>query len=85
MARSQSLTGSVMSVPARRYAVTRRPAFDHARLAAALAAASGQSASAEALPFTSIAWFGGSVEFVAFGEFWRAYFSDIGVREPDGF
>jgi hypothetical protein len=33
---------------------TREPAFDHARLAAALAAASGQLLDPEALPFTAI-------------------------------
>src|SRR5262245_33266412 len=33
---------------------TREPAFDHARLAAALSAASGHEADPEALPFTGI-------------------------------
>ncbi|GLX17219.1 S9 family peptidase [Streptomyces lavendulae] len=50
---------------------TREPAFDHARLAAALAAASGLHADPEALPFTGIALLGNAVEFDAFGEYWR--------------
>ncbi|RST07664.1 S9 family peptidase [Streptomyces sp. WAC07149] len=50
---------------------TREPAFDHARLAVALAAASGLHADPEALPFTGIALLGNAVEFDAFGEYWR--------------
>ncbi|MFI6849163.1 DPP IV N-terminal domain-containing protein [Kitasatospora sp. NPDC050467] len=50
---------------------TREPAFDHARLAAALAAASGQPADPEALPFMAIELTGDAVEFAAFGEYWR--------------
>ncbi|MEU9714268.1 DPP IV N-terminal domain-containing protein [Streptomyces sp. NPDC047976] len=50
---------------------TREPAFDHARLAAALAAASGLHADPGALPFTGIALLGNAVEFDAFGEYWR--------------
>jgi dipeptidyl-peptidase 4 len=52
----------------------REPAFDHARLAAALAAASGQQVAAEALPFTAIELAEHAVEFGAFGAFgayWR--------------
>ena len=50
---------------------TREPAFDHARLAAALAAASGQPVDPEALPFRAIEPAGNAVEFDAFGEHWR--------------
>jgi dipeptidyl-peptidase 4 len=50
---------------------TREPAFDHARLAAALAAASGQQVVPEALPFRTIELAGNAVEFDAFGEHWR--------------
>jgi dipeptidyl-peptidase-4 len=50
---------------------TREPAFDHVRLAAALAAASGQQVDPEALPFTTIELAGNAVEFDAFGEHWR--------------
>ncbi|MEU5218460.1 DPP IV N-terminal domain-containing protein [Streptomyces sp. NPDC020807] len=50
---------------------TREPAFDHARLTAALAAACGQHADPEALPFTGIALSANAVEFDAFGEYWR--------------
>jgi hypothetical protein len=41
---------------------TREPAFDHARLAAALAAASGQQVDPEALPFMAIELAGNAVE-----------------------
>ena len=50
---------------------SREPAFDHARLAAALAAASGQQVAPEALPFMAIELAGNAVEFDAFGEHWR--------------
>ncbi|WP_030911187.1 S9 family peptidase [Streptosporangium amethystogenes] len=50
---------------------TREPAFDHALLAAALAAASGQQVDPEALPFMAIEPAGNAVEFDAFGEHWR--------------
>ncbi|SCL60536.1 Dipeptidyl aminopeptidase/acylaminoacyl peptidase [Micromonospora citrea] len=50
---------------------TRRPAFDHARLAAALATATGQEVDPEALPFMAIELAGNAVEFDAYGEHWR--------------
>jgi hypothetical protein len=50
---------------------TREPAFDHARLGAALDAASGQQVDAEALPFMVIELAGNAVEFDGFGEHWR--------------
>ena len=50
---------------------TREPAIDHALLAAALAAASGQQVDPEALPFMAIELAGNAVEFDAFGEHWR--------------
>ncbi|MCO1658879.1 S9 family peptidase [Pseudonocardia humida] len=50
---------------------TREPAFDHTRLAAALAEASGQRVDPEALPFAAIEPAGNAVAFVAFGEYWR--------------
>ncbi|MCY0935080.1 S9 family peptidase, partial [Streptomyces sp. H34-S4] len=50
---------------------TREPAFDHSRLAAALAAASGQETDPEALPFSAMEPAGDAVEFDAFGEHWR--------------
>ncbi|MFD7257076.1 DPP IV N-terminal domain-containing protein [Streptomyces sp. NPDC059874] len=55
---------------------TREPAFDHARLAAALAAASGQQVDPEFLPTTAIDLAGGTVEFDAFGEYWRCRLDD---------
>ena len=52
-------------------AATREQAFDHALLAAALAAASGQQVDPEALPFIAIELARNAVEFDAFGEHWR--------------
>ncbi|MER6999442.1 DPP IV N-terminal domain-containing protein [Streptomyces sp. NPDC000410] len=50
---------------------TREPAFDHATLAAALGAASGQQVDPDSLPFLAIELAGDAVEFAAFGEYWR--------------
>ncbi len=50
---------------------TREPAFDHTRLAAALAAACGQQVDPGALPFTAVELSGNAVEFAAFGTYWR--------------
>ena len=55
----------------------RKPAFDHARLAAALTAASGQQVAPEALPFRAIELAGNAVEFDAFGEHWRCRLDDF--------
>ncbi|MCT2586176.1 S9 family peptidase [Actinophytocola gossypii] len=52
---------------------TREPAFDHARLADALARASGHPVDPEALPFPTIQPAGNVVEFDAFGEHWRCH------------
>ncbi|SHF00869.1 S9 family peptidase [Streptoalloteichus hindustanus] len=50
---------------------TRRPAFDHQRLAEALATASGQDVDAAALPFAAIELAADGVEFAARGGYWR--------------
>jgi dipeptidyl aminopeptidase/acylaminoacyl peptidase len=50
---------------------TREPAFDHGRLATALAAASGRDVDPAALPFGAVAPTGEAVEFDAFGAHWR--------------
>lgn len=50
---------------------TRRLAFDHMRLAAALAAASGHDVDAAALPFAAFEPIGGAIRFTAFGEYYR--------------
>ncbi|HEX5113562.1 MAG TPA: DPP IV N-terminal domain-containing protein [Pseudonocardiaceae bacterium] len=50
---------------------TREPAFDHDRLAKALAVASGEDVDAAALPFPAVAITPGAVEFDAFGAHWR--------------
>ncbi|GGY11144.1 S9 family peptidase [Streptomyces tanashiensis] len=63
---------------------TRAPAFDHARLAAALAAASGQQVDPEALPFPAIQPTANAVEFGAFGAYWRCRLDDY-TCEPAEF
>ncbi|WP_327072309.1 DPP IV N-terminal domain-containing protein [Kitasatospora purpeofusca] len=63
---------------------TREPAFDHARLAAALATASGQPVDPEALPLTDVRPTGGAVEFAALGGYWRCRLDDYSC-EPAGF
>ncbi|MEU1312833.1 DPP IV N-terminal domain-containing protein [Streptomyces cinnamoneus] len=55
---------------------TREPAFDHPRLAAALATASGQQVDPDALPFIAIEPADNAVEFGAFGEYWRCRLDD---------
>jgi dipeptidyl aminopeptidase/acylaminoacyl peptidase len=61
----------------------RGPAFDHARLAAALATASGQQVVAEALPFAAIAPAEHAVEFDAFGEHWRCGLDDYACERAE--
>ncbi|MCX5202748.1 S9 family peptidase [Streptomyces sp. NBC_00237] len=63
---------------------TREPAFDHARLAAALASASGQQADPEGLPFMGIQLTDDAVEFDAFGAYWSCRL-DSYVCEPAEF
>ena len=55
---------------------TRQDAFDHERLARALAQASRQSVDAAALPFPAIQPGADAVEFDAFGEHWRCRLAD---------
>ncbi|MFJ3928211.1 DPP IV N-terminal domain-containing protein [Streptomyces sp. NPDC090022] len=55
---------------------TREPAFDHPRLAAALSVASGQQADPEFPPVTAIGLTGNTVEFDAFGAYWRCHLDD---------
>ena len=61
-------------------------AFDHARLAAALAAASGEKVEALALPFFGLTFDekGGSVEFAAFGSRWSCDLAAYAVKKIDG-
>ncbi len=61
----------------------REPAFDHARLAAALAAASGQQVDPEALAFGAIQFAGNAVEFEAFGERWRCNLDSYACERPE--
>ncbi|WP_033338706.1 S9 family peptidase [Catenuloplanes japonicus] len=77
---------------------TRSPAFDHDRLAVALAAAAGAPVDAAALPFRSIVVAGNAIEFDAFGERWRCHLGEytcarieappvgnpLAVPSPDG-
>ncbi|MET1073491.1 MAG: DPP IV N-terminal domain-containing protein, partial [Umezawaea sp.] len=62
---------------------TREPAFDHARLAAALATASERPVDPEALPFTAVEPIGGAVEFAAFGEYWRCDLDDYSCARAE--
>ena len=62
---------------------TREPAFDHARLAATLAAASEQQVDPEALPFMAIELDGNAVEFDAFGEHWRCRLDDYACERAE--
>lgn len=55
---------------------SRKPAFDHARLATALAAASGSEVDAAELPFGAFDVTGEAVEFDAFGARWRCALDD---------
>ncbi|MFI2782766.1 S9 family peptidase [Streptomyces sp. ALB3] len=63
---------------------TRREAFDHGRLAAALADASGQPADAASLPFPAVRLTAGAVEFDAFGEHWRCGLADYVCERVPG-
>jgi dipeptidyl aminopeptidase/acylaminoacyl peptidase len=61
----------------------RAPAFDHAGLAAALASASGQPVTPDALPFAAIELAGNTVEFDAFGSHWRHHLDDGTVEQTE--
>ncbi|SDT83077.1 Dipeptidyl peptidase IV (DPP IV) N-terminal region [Streptomyces sp. TLI_053] len=63
---------------------TCEPAFDHARLAAALATASARPISPEALPLTAVRPNGNAVEFAAVGGYWRCRLDDY-TCEPAEF
>ncbi|GAA2692983.1 S9 family peptidase [Actinoplanes palleronii] len=62
---------------------TREPAFDHARLAAALATAAGHPVDPDALPITAIDPAGSTVEFDAFGEYWRCHLDTYAVERAE--
>ncbi|GHC75101.1 S9 family peptidase [Streptomyces cinnamoneus] len=62
---------------------SREPAFDHPRLAAALATASGHQVDPEALPFLAIELTDGAVEFAAFGEYWRCRLDDYACERAE--
>ncbi|TLS43121.1 S9 family peptidase [Streptomyces montanus] len=63
---------------------TRQDAFDHERLAVALAAASGQDVDAAALPLPAIQPTADAVEFDAFGEHWRCRLTDYVCEKAEG-
>ncbi|MFJ5552089.1 DPP IV N-terminal domain-containing protein [Streptomyces sp. NPDC093225] len=62
---------------------TREPAFDHPRLAAALAAASGRPVDPEALPFAAVVFAADAVEFAAFGAYWRCGLVDYACEPAE--
>jgi dipeptidyl aminopeptidase/acylaminoacyl peptidase len=61
----------------------REPAFDHARLAAALGSAAGQPVTADALPFAAIDLTADAVELDAFGEHWRCNLDDYACERAE--
>jgi dipeptidyl-peptidase 4 len=63
---------------------TRDTAFDHDRLAKALAAASGYETDAATLPFFAIAPTPGAVEFDAYGEHWRCALDTYECQRAEG-
>lgn len=63
---------------------TRDPAFDHAQLAKALEAASGESVTADELPFASSELSDGAVEFDAFGAHWRCLLDSYQCQQVEG-
>lgn len=63
---------------------SRRDAFDHERLATALATASGQDVDTTALPFPAIQPTADAVEFDAFGEHWRCRLDDYVCEKGEG-
>ncbi|WP_327321598.1 prolyl oligopeptidase family serine peptidase [Streptomyces sp. NBC_01210] len=63
---------------------SRKPAFDHARLATALAAASGSEVDAAELPFGAFDVTGEAVEFDAFGARWRCALDDYTCVAVEG-
>src|SRR5262249_14230964 len=62
-----------------------RPAFDHAKLAASLSAASGTKCEALTLPFNTFTFADGqrSIEFNADGATWRCALADYACRKVD--
>lgn len=73
--------GFVVVEPAKR---SRKPAFDHSRLAGALTAASGEAVDAAALPFKAIELSENAVEFDALGAHWRCEFDAYACRKAEG-
>ncbi|MGK6351950.1 DPP IV N-terminal domain-containing protein [Parapedobacter sp. DT-150] len=61
---------------------TKTEAFDHVRMAAALAKASGKQVKADSLPFNSVEYLDSNrVEVAAFGKTWRIGLSDYQVTD----
>jgi len=63
---------------------SRKPAFDHPRLASALKAASGQEVDAAALPFMAIELSANAIEFDAFGAHWRCDLESYACQKVEG-
>jgi dipeptidyl-peptidase 4 len=71
----------VLVEPAKR---TRKPAFDHAKLANALKVASGEQVNVAALPFKAIELKDNAVEFDAFGAHWRCALDAYACLKVEG-
>ena len=63
---------------------TREPAFDHARLASSLEAASGSPVDAAALPFRAIELSDGAIEFDALDGHWRCSLDSYACVKVEG-
>src|SRR5262249_35475721 len=64
-------------------ALTRKPAFDHAKLAASLSAASGQKLKSVTLPFLEISFADKeqAIQFAAAGSLWKCSLSDYACQK----
>lgn len=63
--------------------LTKKPAFDHAKLAASLSAAAGEKYTAVTLPFTNLTFVDNeqAIEFAAAGSSWKCSLSDYACKK----
>ena len=79
----KSVTGGGQFVIVDAEALSRRPAFDHERLAASLSAAAGEKYTGTSLPFTSISFVDneGAIQFTAARWNWKCDLSDYSCKK----